>query len=96
MADETSTKRPKGARRGNGRAAAATRQARAAEDIVVGTDIVEVPTVTRSKYPWAALDAVGKYFVIGGATSRRQLQAPGGIKVVQVVKEDGLHVIRSA
>jgi len=95
MADEP-VKKAKSARKGNGRAAAATRAERAAEDIVVGIDIVAVPTVTRSKYPWAALDTVGKYFVIGGATSRRQLQAPGGIKVVQVVKEDGLHVIRSA
>jgi len=62
----------------------------------VGTDIVEVPTVTRSKYPWASLTQVGSYFVIGGATTKRQLQAPEGVKVVQVVKGDGLHVIRAA
>lgn len=93
MADEL---KKKPARKGNGRAAAATRQARAAEDIVVGADIVEVPTVTRSKYPWTSLTQVGSYFVIAGATTRRQLQAPSGVKIVQVVREDGLHVIRSA
>ena len=95
MADETIKRKP--AKRGGGKAASATRAERASETITIGTEpLTELPTVTRSKYPWHSLVQTGSYFVIAGATAKRQLQPPKncGFGVVQVVKDDGLWVIR--
>jgi len=86
------TKKTKSARKGNGRAAAATRQARAAEDITVGT--FAIPPAKRGKYDWAALDAPGKGFLIAGATEKRQFSPPPGVKVRQEVTAEGLVVVR--
>lgn len=92
MPDETKTKKP---RKSNGKAAAATRAERASETITVGVEPIEVPAPKRSKYPWSALTSVGSYFVIEGATTKRVLNPPEGVKVVQDVRPDGLYVIRA-
>lgn len=95
MPDETK-KAVKKPRKGNPAVAAATRAARANEVIEVLEGTFNPPARTRGRYPWASLTEVGKAFLIAGATKKRQLAAPEGVKIAQEVCSDGLRVIRVA
>lgn len=96
MPDNTPKTARKGGKGSNSAAAAATRAARASEQITVLEGTFTPPPAKRGRYPWVFLDAVGKAFLIAGATKRRQLNPPEGIKVAQELVPEGIRVIRVA
>lgn len=91
---EPTSKKPRG-KGSNSAAAAATRAARAAERIEVLEGTFTPPPAKRGRYPWVFLDAPGKAFLIAGATKKRQLNPPEGIKVAQELVPEGIRVIRT-
>ena len=95
MPEPTSKTARKGGKGSNSAAAAATRAARASERIEVLEGTFTPPPAKRGRYPWASLDAQGRAFLIAGATKKRQLNPPEGIKVAQELTPEGVRVIRT-